>query len=337
MLKSYRIKYPENGQNGDLQMDIINELSLIGIVPVIKIEDAKKAVPLARALIKGGLPCAEITFRTKAAKEAISLISKEFPEMIVGAGTVLTREQVDDAIEAGAKFIVSPGFNEDTVKYSLEKGCPFVPGINNPTGIEAALKLGLKTVKFFPAEQSGGINMIKAMSAPYGGVKFMPTGGVNAGNLNDYLSFNKIIACGGSWMVKPELIEADNYDEIERLVREAVDTMLGFKFKHLGINSASENDHNDTVNFLNEKFGFAETRTSKSSFMTPAIEVMDAQGKGKFGHIAIQTNNVDRAVYHLEKRGIKFDYDSATFDKDGSRKFIYLADEINGFAYHLIK
>ena len=146
--------------------DIMKELSLIGIVPVIKIDDAKDAAPLAKALIEGGLPCAEVTFRTAAAKEAISIIAKEYPDMIVGAGTVLTKAQVDDAIEAGAKFIVSPGFNPEIVKYCQEKGCPIVPGINNPSGIEAALELGLETVKFFPAEQSGGLAMIKAMSAP---------------------------------------------------------------------------------------------------------------------------------------------------------------------------
>ena len=152
--------------------DIVKQLSKIGIVPVIKIENAADAKPLAKALIDGGLPCAEVTFRTACAKEAIAIIAKEYPEMIVGAGTVLTKAQVDDAIEAGAKFIVSPGFNPEIVKYCQSKGCPIVPGINNPSGIEAALELGLDTVKFFPAEQSGGLAMIKAMSAPYGGVTF---------------------------------------------------------------------------------------------------------------------------------------------------------------------
>ena len=181
-------------------MNVLKELSLIGIVPVIKIDNAADALPLAKALCEGGLPCAEITFRTAAAKDAIAAITKEYPDMIVGAGTVLTKEQVDDAIEAGSKFIVSPGFNPEIVKYCQEKGCPIIPGINNPTGIEQALSLGLTTVKFFPAEPSGGVKMIKAMAAPYGNVTFMPTGGVDAKNLKDYLGFSKIIACGGSWM-----------------------------------------------------------------------------------------------------------------------------------------
>ena len=168
-------------------MNVLKELSLIGIVPVIKIDRVEDALPLAKALIDGGLPCAEITFRTAAAKDAIAAISKEYPEMIVGAGTVLTKEQVDDAIEAGSKFIVSPGFNPEIVKYCQEKGCPIVPGINNPSGIEAALELGLTTVKFFPAEAAGGLKMLKAMAAPYGQLTFMPTGGINENNLLDYL------------------------------------------------------------------------------------------------------------------------------------------------------
>ena len=316
--------------------DVVKQLSLIGIVPVIKIDDPKDAAPLAKALIDGGLPCAEVTFRTACAKEAISIIAKEYPEMIVGAGTVLTKTQVDDAIEAGAKFIVSPGFNPEIVKYCQSKGCPIVPGINNPSGIEAALELGLDTVKFFPAEQSGGLAMIKAMSAPYGGVKFMPTGGVNPANVNDYLAFNKIVCCGGSWMVKPEMIAAGDFDGITKLVREAVDTMLGLKFRHIGINPCNDTSANAAAT-LNTYFSFDAKVGSKSIFASPEFELMNEKGPGTNGHIAIETKNVDRAVYHLERRGVKFDYSTATYDDKGNMKFIYLADEINGFAYHLVK
>ena len=316
--------------------DVVKQLSKIGIVPVIKIENPKDAAPLAKALMDGGLPCAEVTFRTACAKEAIAIIAKEYPDMIVGAGTVLTKAQVDDAIEAGAKFIVSPGFNPEIVKYCQSKGCPIVPGINNPSGIEAALELGLETVKFFPAEQSGGLAMIKAMSAPYGGVTFMPTGGVSPANVNDYLAFNKIVCCGGSWMVKPEMIAAGDFDGITKLVREAVDTMLGFKFKHIGINPCNDTSAN-AANTLKNYFSFDAKETSKSIFASPEFELMNEKGPGTNGHIAIQTNNVDRAVYHLERRGVKFDYSTATYDDKGNMKFIYLADEINGFAYHLVK
>ncbi len=316
--------------------DVVKQLSRIGIVPVIKIDNSADAKPLAKALIDGGLPCAEVTFRTACAKETISIISKEYPEMIVGAGTVLTKAQVDDAIEAGAKFIVSPGFNPEIVKYCQSKGCPIVPGINNPSGIEAALELGLDTVKFFPAEQSGGLAMIKAMSAPYGNVKFMPTGGVTPANVNDYLSFNKIVCCGGSWMVKPEMITAGDFEGIRKLVREAVDTMLGFKFRHIGINPCNDTSAG-AAETLNKYFSFDAKVGSKSIFSSPEFELMNEKGPGTHGHIAIETKNVDRAVYHLERRGVKFDYSTATYDDKGNMKFIYLADEINGFAYHLVK
>ena len=317
--------------------NIIKQLSLIGIVPVIKIDDAKDAAPLAKALMEGGLPCAEVTFRTAAAKDAIAIIAREYPDMIVGAGTVLTTAQVDEAIAAGAKFIVSPGFNPEIVKYCQEKGCPIVPGINNPSGIEQALSLGLKTVKFFPAEQSGGLEMIKAMSAPYGGVTFMPTGGVNPKNVCDYLANPKIVCCGGSWMVKPEMIATGDFESIKALVRGAVDIMLGFKFKHVGINSACKNCAAGNAKTLADYFSFGEDKRSASIFASNEIEIMNSKGRGTHGHIAIQTNNVDRAVYHLERRGVKFDYDTATYDANGAMKFIYLADEIGGFAYHLVK
>lgn len=317
--------------------DIIKQLSLIGIVPVIKIDDAGDALPLAKALMDGGLPCAEVTFRTAAGKDAIAAIAKAYPEMIVGAGTVLTTKQVDDAVEAGAKFIVSPGFNPEVVKYCIDKKIPMVPGINNPSGIEQALSLGLDVVKFFPAEQSGGVNMIKAMAAPYTGVKFMPTGGVNQSNICEYLANPKIICCGGSWMVKPEMIAAKDFAGIEKLTREAVDTMLGFKFRHVGMNSESADAAKATAGTLEKFFSFPQDVRSASIFASPAIEVMNQVGRGKYGHIAIATNSVDRAVYHLSRRGVKFDMDSATYDANGAMKFIYLADEINGFAYHLVK
>jgi len=314
---------------------ITKELSKIGIVPVIKIENPADAKPLAKALIDGGLPCAEVTFRTACAKEAIAIISKEYPEMIVGAGTVLTKAQVDDAIEAGANFIVSPGFNPEIVKYCQSKGCPIIPGINNPSGIEAALELGLKTVKFFPAEQSGGLPMIKAMSAPYGNVTFMPTGGVTPANVNDYLSFNKIVCCGGSWMVKPEMIAAGDFEGITRLVREAVDTMLGFKLRHIGINPCNDTADN-SANTLTKYFSFASRVTSKSVFSDESLELMNEKGPGTHGHIAIRTNYIERAVNYMSTvLGIEFEEPKK--DEKGKYKAIYLKEEVAGFAIHLLQ
>lgn len=201
--------------------DTLVQIGKTGIVPVVVLNNASDAEPLAEALINGGLPCAEVTFRTEAAEDSIKLMSKKFPEMFVGAGTVLTTEQVDRAIGAGAKFIVSPGFNPKVVEYCLKNNYPITPGIMTPTELEMALGFGLDVVKFFPAENAGGLKMIKAMSAPYTMMKFMPTGGINAANVGDYLACDKILACGGSWMVKGDLISAGKFDEIEKLTAEA--------------------------------------------------------------------------------------------------------------------
>ena len=201
--------------------DVLKQIGQTGIVPVVVLNDSKDAEPLANALIKGGLPCAEVTFRTAAAEDSIKAIAKKFPEMFVGAGTVLTTEQVDRAIGAGAKFIVAPGFNPKVVEYCLKNNYPVCPGIMTPTELEMALGYGLDVVKFFPAENAGGLKMIKAMSAPYTMMKFMPTGGINAANVRDYLACDKILACGGSWMVKGDLVKAGDFAQIEKLTAEA--------------------------------------------------------------------------------------------------------------------
>ena len=187
---------------------VAEKIAGFGVVPVVVLEDVKDAAPLAKALVEGGLPCAEVTFRTAAAEESIRVMTTEYPDMFVGAGTVLTIEQVDRAVAAGAKFIVSPGFDPEIVDYCLEKEIPVFPGCITPSEVAQAVKRGLKVVKFFPAEQFGGVATIKAMAAPYVGLKFMPTGGVSAKNLESYLSCDKIIACGGSWMVKGDTEEA---------------------------------------------------------------------------------------------------------------------------------
>ena len=200
---------------------IFEKFSKIGIIPVVVLEDAKDAEPLGKALMEGGLPCAEVTFRTAAAEEAIKIMTEKFPDMLVGAGTVLTTEQADSAIAAGAKFIVSPGLNPDVVAHCVKKGIPVTPGTCTPTDVEKALTFGLDVVKFFPAEPAGGLDFIKAIASPYVGVKFMPTGGINANNVRDYLKYDRIIACGGSWMVKGDLIKAGDFEKIKELTAEA--------------------------------------------------------------------------------------------------------------------
>ena len=315
---------------------IIEQFSKLGIIPVVVLNDAKDAAPLAKALCEGGLPVAEVTFRTDAAEESIRIMSKEFPDMLVGAGTVLTTEQVDRAVNAGAKFIVSPGLNPKVVKYCQEKGVPITPGTSSPTDIEAALELGLDVVKFFPAEQSGGIAKIKAMAAPYTNVRFMPTGGISAANLKDYLDFPKIVACGGSWMVKGDLVKEGNFEEIKRLTKEAVRTMLGFEVKHVGINCENEDEAMRVAKMFSNFFGFELKVGNSSIFASNLVEVNKTMGPGKNGHIAIGTNYIERAIYHMQKQGFEFDESSALYKNDKMVR-IYLKDDFGGFAVHLVQ
>jgi len=220
-------------------MDVLKTLSNIGIIPVIAIDDADKAIALCDALAEGGLPAAEITFRTAAGQEAIRRVAKERPEILVGAGTVLTVKQAEEAVAAGAKFIVSPGYFDDVVNYCVEKNIPVLPGCATPSDMTKAVNAGLKTVKFFPAEQSGGVEYLKSVAAVFP-LKFMPTGGVKTENMMDYLGFDKIACCGGTWMVKKDLINAEKWEEITKICKDAVKKMLGFYLKHIGINMENQ-------------------------------------------------------------------------------------------------
>ncbi|WP_411991577.1 bifunctional 4-hydroxy-2-oxoglutarate aldolase/2-dehydro-3-deoxy-phosphogluconate aldolase [Agarivorans sp. DSG3-1] len=199
-------------------MNLNEQLQALKVIPVIAIDNADDAVPLAKVLVENGLPCAEITFRTPAAAQAIANMREAYPDMLIGAGTVLTSAQVDQAIDAGVDFVVSPGFNPTTVRYCQQRNMPIIPGVNNPSLVEQAMEMGLDTLKFFPAEPSGGVGMLKALSAVYP-VKFMPTGGVSVKNINDYLSINAVLACGGTWMVPANLIKEQNWDAIAELVK----------------------------------------------------------------------------------------------------------------------
>ena len=316
---------------------ILEQICRIGIIPVIAIDDAKKAVPLARSLVEGGLPAAEVTFRTCAAEEAMRAIAAEVPEMLLGAGTVLNHEQVDRALAAGAKFIVSPGFNPDTVRYVKAKGGLILPGTATPGEMEQAMAFGLEAVKFFPAEQNGGVAKLKAIAGPYKALKWMPTGGVSAKNLMDYLSFDQVVACGGTWMVKKDLIEGEKWDEITRICKDAVKTMLGFELGHVGINCQDAGQAEQTAKALCAIFGFEYKAGNSSDFAGSAVECNKAPGRGAHGHIAIRTNNVDRAIYHLGLQGVKFAESSRKTDAKGRTKAIYLQEELGGFALHLVQ
>lgn len=206
-----------------MHSNIINRMKSIGIVPIVTLNDASDAKPLADALVKGGMPCAEITFRTPCAEECINIMTRDYPEMLIGAGTVVTIEQIDCAVAAGAKFIVSPGFSEEIVDYCLKKNILVLPGCITPTEAIQAVKKGIKVIKFFPSEQFGGLATLKALSAPYTDIRFMPTGGINPKNVRNYLAYDRVVACGGSWMVHNNLIKEGSFEKITELVKEAAE------------------------------------------------------------------------------------------------------------------
>lgn len=317
-------------------MEIKDTIGSLGIIPVIKIDDAEKAIKLAQALIRGGLPVAEITFRTNAAKESIKRIVSNFPNMLVGAGTVLCVKNVRDAINAGASFIVTPGFNPKVVDYCIAEDIPIFPGVNSPSEIEQGLERGLKVLKYFPAEASGGIKAIKAVAAAYGDILFIPTGGINQTNICDYLSVSNVLACGGSWMVKSELISSGEFQKITELTEEAVKTVLGFEFAHIGINSKSEKHAAEGADRFKDLFGFLSKVGNSSIFSGTSIEIMKKLYLGSHGHIAVRTNRISLAISYLGQRGFQIREETKK-TKNGKLVAVYLEEEIAGFAIHLVQ
>ena len=311
--------------------EVLQTLSNIGIVPVIAIDDAAKAVPLAKALAAGGLPAAEVTFRTAAAEDAIRAIAKEVPDMVLGAGTVLTVEQADRAMAAGATFIVAPGYDPNVTQHVISKGGIMVPGTSTAGEMQQAMNQGCEVVKFFPAEANGGVAMLKNIGAALKGCRWMCTGGVNSKNVNDYLGYSQIVAVGGTWMCKSDMIKAEKWDEITAICKEAVKTMLGFSLAHVGINCENEVEAHRAAKTLCAFFGFDYKPGNSSIFAGSAVECMKAPYLGKNGHIAIGTNNIDRAVYHLGRQGVEFD------ESTRKPKAIYLKGEVGGFAIHLVQ
>ena len=317
----------------DKPLEMIGEF---GLVPIVKIENADDALSLGRALIEGGLPVAEITFRTGAAEESIGILTQKMPDLLVGAGTVLTIDQVKKALSAGAKFIVSPGFNPRVVDYCLENGISVTPGVNSPTELEMALERGLELVKFFPAESSGGIDFLNDMAAPYRGIKFFPTGGINADNVGRYLQHDRVHACGGSWMVKSDLISSGNFDEVIRLVREAVSIILGFEFVHLRINEENEEKSVAVAKDLSQFFHFGRTSGTDFVFAGKGIEITPQSFPGEKGCLGVGVNNLERALAYLKRKGISIIPETAKRSQ-GKLKSVFIEKQIAGFAIHLLQ
>jgi len=316
--------------------ETLKKLGEIGVIPVVKIEKASDAVNLGKALLAGELPVTEITFRTAAAEEAIRNLVRHLPELLVGAGTILTVEQAKIAIAAGAKFIVTPGYNPKVVDYCISEKVPITPGISSPSEIEMALERGLDVVKFFPAGASGGLDFLKAIAAPYGSIRFVPTGGVDPSNLREYLSFNRVHAVGGTWIAREATISAGNFAEITQLAREAVSLSLGFEQAHVGINGENPQTAAASAEMFSHLFSFATRDGTSSIFAGTGLEFMKTPYIGTHGHLAISTLSIPRAEAYLKRKGVGVRPETAK-EKDGKTIAIYLDREVAGFAIHLLQ
>ena len=314
---------------------VLDLVSQIGIVPLVVLENKEDAVPLGKALVDGGIPIAEVTFRTDAALDVIKEMCK-VKGLCVGAGTVHNLTQAKDAVAAGATFIVSPGINVEVVKWCNEKNIPILPGIVSPTDVELALSLGLSNLKFFPAENYGGIKTLKALSGPFSKVKFLPTGGVTEENYIEYLNLPNVLAVGGSFIMPSQYIKAKEWNKIAAKCKELITKKHGFRVSHFGINTASKEKANTAALLFSKLFGFEVDERVPSYFASPEIEIMNSVGLGKCGHIGIKCNNVESAMTYLKGLGVEFLEDTFRFDEKGRVKFAYLKDEIAGFAVHIM-
>lgn len=307
-----------------------------GVIPVACVEDAANAVPLAEAVLAGGIGVLEITFRTEAAEEAIRQIRAGCPKMLVGAGTVLHPQTAEKAVQAGAAFIVSAGLNPETVSWCTARDIPVLPGVCTPSEIEQGLALGLDTFKFFPAEAAGGAAMLKSLSGPFPGVRFLATGGIRAENIAQYARCRNVLAAAGSWMVGGELQAKGRWDEITRLCAEALLAVQGLEFAHLGINNGTLEEAEQLARMF-EAFGMRANPGPLSIFMNREIELMNRPFYGSKGHIGFRCTDPARTAKYLEKYGFTVNTESIQYDADGSVRLCYFQEEAAGFAIHLVK
>ena len=305
------------------------------VVPVVVLKKNEDTVPTLSALKRGGIFAAEITFRTACAAEAIALAVGEFPDMLIGAGTVTDADQCERAYAAGAKFIVSPGYDEEVVSWCCENNIPVCPGCATPTEIMMALKHNLKVIKFFPANVYGGLSAIKALAGPFVGVKFIPTGGVNLQNVGEFISDPHIHAVGGSWVCPKADIAAGNFEKITQLCKDSRKALLGFEVAHVGINCADESVCDDVCKDFADAFDFPVKKGNSSNFASTGVEVMKTMFRGANGHIAIRTNKMEPAIAEMERRG--FELDMSSVKDPNNIKAVYFKNEVGGFAVHLVQ
>lgn len=316
---------------------VLKFIESYGMIPVLNIRREKDALPLAKALQKGGLPLMEVMFRTEAAAACIAQIAEEMPEFCIGAGTVLTVEQAEQAKQAGAKFIVSPNFDEKVVRYCVKEQVPVIPGCVTPSEVNRALSMGLTAVKFFPAIQMGGLKAMQLLSGPYPQVKFVPTGDLTRKEMNEYLTFPKVAAAGGDFMLSYEDLENRRFDRIEQSVRETILEHLDFHIAHIGINCPSAGDAKAVCESLSSALFQNVTEYEKSFFSGSLFEVMKAPFYNRSGHVAIGTRDAQRAYTFLKDSGIRFHEETLTRDENGRIKAVYLDADFGGFALHLLQ
>jgi 2-dehydro-3-deoxyphosphogluconate aldolase/(4S)-4-hydroxy-2-oxoglutarate aldolase len=319
-------------------MEVLERIGLTGLIPVVVIKDPADAVPAAKAILKSGIDVIEITMRTEAGLDSISRIREEVPEILVGAGTVLTIENLKAASSAGAQFVVTPGYNRHIVEWCIENNMPITPGCVTPTEIGTAIGQGLKVLKFFPADIYGGINACKSLYGPFGhtGLKFIPTGGINEKNLKEYADKQYIHAIGGGWLCSTEDLAAKNYDNITTTCERAIDILLGFEFAHMGINTSGESNAEELGTYFDKAFGLRTKKGNSSDFAGGEIELVKGKGLGENGHIAIRTNHIDRAMSYLKKKGYRIAKETIKL-KNGLTTAVYLQDNVAGFAVHLLQ
>lgn len=317
-------------------LEALNSYDKTGILPVINIPECEIAVLIAKALRDGGINSIEVTLRSPDSLESIKNIKSAFPDMTVGAGTVLNTETVDKALEAGADFIVSPGYDDKTVDYCISKNVLVVPGCVTASEIQKAVSKGLEIIKFFPAELNGGIEAIKLLSGPFPKVKFIPTGGINFNNLSTYLANSKILACGGSYMATSDQIKNRDFDGITKACKKAVDISLGFELAHVGINCGSEDNATNVAETIADVFRMEPRYMNSAVFAGKAVEAVKFDGWGKHGHVGFFTNSMPRAIAYFESRGITLNEESIKRNKAGEITCIYIKDDIGGFAFHVV-
>lgn len=315
--------------------NVFEQIAQYGIVPLVTLDDPNDAIALGNALVEGGIPVAEVTFRTEAGGKAIELMAKHVPNLIVGAGTVHDVEHAKITVDNGGKFIITPGFNREVVKWCVDNNVPVCPGTVVPSDIEEAMSFGLKLVKFFPAEAYGGIDTLKALYGPFASIKFVPTGGVGLHNLTDYLNLPNVAAVGGSFVPPPKLVKEKDWAGVVATCKQIMNKVYDFTVGHVGINAQTAENAKAINDELANLFDVSYTETDIGYFTGQLAEILKVPFVGTHGHICVDTRDLPRAIALMERKGVKLNKDLTFYDKNGKMLTAYLEKEVGGFALHI--